>query len=63
MAINAAGATSSRGRLAVGAGVQGGQSALSLGYATQVGDRSHISVGGAFSGSENSAGVGFGVDL
>jgi autotransporter adhesin len=63
MAINAAGVTSSAGRVAVGAGTQSGQHALSVGYATQIGERTRMSIGGAFSGSENSAGVGFGVDL
>jgi autotransporter adhesin len=63
MAINAAGASSVGGRVAVGAGVQGGERALSVGYARQLGDRTRMSIGGAFSGSENSAGIGFGVDL
>ncbi len=63
MAINAAGVTSSAGRIAVGAGVQSGERALSVGYATQLGERTRMSIGGAFSGSENSAGIGFGVDL
>jgi len=63
MAINAAGASSAGGRVAVGAGVQGGERALSVGYATQLGERARMSIGGAFSGSENSAGIGFGVDL
>jgi autotransporter adhesin len=62
MAINAAGA-SGRGRVAAGAGVQNGRGALSVGYATSIGERARFSLGGAFSGSENSAGIGFGVDL
>lgn len=63
MAINAGGATSPRGRFAVGAGVQGGQKALAIGYAAPIGERARVSLGGAFSGSEHSAGIGFGVDL
>ncbi|UPG92678.1 YadA family autotransporter adhesin [Luteibacter aegosomatissinici] len=63
MAINAAGATTPGGRVAVGMGTQGGQQALSVGYARSLGERAHVSIGGAFSGSQNSAGVGFGVDL
>lgn len=63
MAINAGGATSQNGRVAVGIGTQGGQQAMSIGYSRPVGERAHVSFGGAFSGSQNSAGVGFGVDL
>ena len=63
MAINASGTRSPRGRLAVGAGFQDGEKALSIGYAKPIGERASFSLGGAFSGSERSAGVGFGVDL
>ncbi len=63
MAINAAGSQSPRGRVAVGAGFQGGEQALSIGYGRRVGQRASFSLGGAFSGSEKSAGVGFGIDL
>src|SRR5690606_30201475 len=63
MAINAAGSQSPRGRIAVGAGFQGGERALSVGYGKRIGNRASFSLGGAFSGSERSAGVGFGVDL
>jgi hypothetical protein len=62
MAINAAGGQSERGRIAVGAGFQGGEQSLSVGYGKRIG-RASFSLGGAFSGSERSAGVGFGVDL
>jgi len=62
MAINAAGTQSERGRIAVGAGFQGGERSLSVGYGRRIG-RASFSLGGAFSGSERSAGVGFGVDL
>ncbi len=63
MAMNAANARSPRGRVAIGAGWQNGTSALSIGYAKQLGDRASFSLSGAFSGSDRSAGVGFGVDL
>ncbi|MBJ7517918.1 MAG: YadA-like family protein, partial [Stenotrophomonas sp.] len=63
MAINAAGSRSPRGRVAVGAGWQNGEQALSVGYGKQVGERASFSLGGAFSGSDRSAGVGFGIDL
>jgi len=54
---------SERGRLAMGAGIQDGEGALSVGYAKPIGERGSFSVGAAFSGSEHSAGIGFGVDL
>jgi autotransporter adhesin len=63
MSINAAQGRSDRGRLAMGAGWQNGENALSLGYARQIGDRMSVSLGGAFSSDERSAGVGFGIDL
>jgi len=63
MAMNAAGSRSVRGRLGVGAGWQSGEKALSIGYAKQIGERMSFSLGGAFSGSERSAGMGFGIDL
>ncbi len=63
MAINAAGSQSPRGRIAAGVGFQGGERALSVGYAKRIGARASFSLGGAFSGSEKSAGMGFGVDL
>lgn len=63
MAINASGGSSERGRLAVGAGFQGGEEAVSVGYGRRLGRRGSFSLGGAFSGSESSAGVGFGLEL
>jgi autotransporter adhesin len=63
MAINAAGSQSPRGRVAAGIGFQGGERALSVGYAKRIGQRASFSLGGAFSGSEKSAGMGFGIDL
>ncbi|WP_165967331.1 YadA-like family protein [Luteimonas aestuarii] len=63
MAINAAGSQSARGRIAVGAGFQGSEQALSIGYGRKLGTRGSFSLGGAFSGSEKSAGIGFGMDL
>ncbi|WP_243877738.1 YadA-like family protein [Stenotrophomonas maltophilia] len=63
MAVNTAGGRSERGRLGVGAGWQSGQKALSIGYGKQLGARASFSLGGAFSGNERSAGMGFGIDL
>jgi autotransporter adhesin len=63
MAINAANSRSPRGRVAVGAGWQNGESALSVGYSKSVGERASFSIGGAFSSDDQSAGVGFGIDL
>ncbi|MGE8225375.1 MAG: hypothetical protein ACN6RK_06275 [Stenotrophomonas sp.] len=63
MAMNAAGGQSARGRVAVGAGFQGGEQALSVGYGVRVGTRGSFSLGGAFGGGEKSAGLGFGLDL
>jgi len=34
-----------------------------VGYSKPIGDRASFSIGGAFSGDEKSAGVGFGIDL
>ncbi|MBF6025663.1 beta strand repeat-containing protein [Lysobacter niastensis] len=63
MAMNAANTRSERGRLGVGAGWQNGESALSVGYSKAIGERASFSIGGAFSSDDQSAGVGFGVDL
>jgi hypothetical protein len=63
MAINAAGAQTPRGRISVGAGFQGGEQALSVGYGKRIGNRGSFSLGGAFSSGEKSAGIGFGLDL
>src|SRR5690606_19844598 len=63
MAINAAGTQSPRGRIAVGAGFQGGEQGLSVGYGKRIGRTASFSLGAAFSSGESSAGIGFGVDL
>jgi trimeric autotransporter adhesin len=63
MAINAAGAATTRGRGAVGVGAQKGKSAVSIGYARPIGERTHLSIGGSFSGPEKSAGIGLSVSL
>ena len=63
MAINAAGTQSPRGRIAVGAGFQGGEQGLSIGYGKRIGRTASFSIGGAFSSGEATAGIGFGVDL
>ena len=62
MAINAAGARSERGRVAVGAGWQNGENALSVGYSKAFG-RATFSLGGAFTNDDQSIGAGFGIDL
>ena len=63
MAINAAGSRSPRGRVAIGAGWQNGESAMSVGYSKQIGERASFSLGGAFGSDDQSAGIGFGFDL
>ncbi|WP_345294193.1 YadA-like family protein [Luteimonas vadosa] len=63
MTANAIGSRSARGRIAVGAGFQNGQQALSIGYGRALGDRATMTIGAAFSGSDSSAGVGLGLDL
>lgn len=62
MAMSASGAQG-KGRLAAGVGYSGGQAALAVGYAAPIGGRVNVNFGGAFSGSEASAGFGIGVDL
>ena len=63
MAINASNSRSPRGRIGAGIGWQGGEAAMSVGYSKQVGEHASFSIGGAFSGSEQSVGAGFGIDL
>lgn len=63
MAVNAAIGHSQNGRIAVGIGGQGSQGAVSIGYGKRIGDRASFSFGASFSGSESSAGAGFGFDL
>ena len=62
MAMNTAG-LSGKNRVGAGVGVQGGKTALAVGYQRIVGRRNNasVSIGGAFSGSEKSvsAGAGF----
>ncbi|PPJ44878.1 adhesin, partial [Rhizobium sp. KAs_5_22] len=60
---NSAYAKPGRGRLAVGAGFQDGESGLAIGYGRRINENVSVSIGAAFSGSESSGGVGFGVDL
>ena len=62
MSGNSAYAQPGRGRLAVGTGWQDGESALSVGYGRRLGTNVTLSIGAAFSSSEKSAGVGFGID-
>jgi autotransporter adhesin len=63
MAVNAAGVTQGNGRISMGVGYQGGQSALAVGYAKAISERARFSIGGAVSGSDANVGVGFGFDL
>jgi hypothetical protein len=63
MATNAAGSRSERGRIGAGLGWSSGERALSIGYSRAIGERGSFSIGGALSGGESSAGVGFGFDL
>jgi|GEM_PF-3893423 len=51
------------GAWAVGIGVQNGHEAMSAGYAAPIGEKSHISIGASFSGSDKAVGVGFGRGL
>lgn len=59
MATSAAGVGSDN-RVGVGVGLQGGQSALSLGYQRAFGARATLTFGGALSGDEASLGFGAG---
>ncbi|RUT78304.1 adhesin, partial [Mesorhizobium sp. M7A.T.Ca.US.000.02.1.1] len=63
MATNAAGSRSERGRVGAGLGWSSGERALSIGYSRAIGERASFSFGGALSGGESSAGIGFGIDL
>ncbi|MGY1410828.1 MULTISPECIES: YadA-like family protein [unclassified Luteimonas] len=47
----------------MGAGFNGGEQALSIGYGKRIGQRASFPVGGAFSGGERSGGIGLGIDL
>ncbi|SKC66555.1 Coiled stalk of trimeric autotransporter adhesin [Pseudoxanthomonas indica] len=51
------------GAWAVGIGAQNGHEAMSAGYAAPIGEKSHISIGASFSGSDKAIGVGFGRGL
>jgi len=59
MAASAAGIRTDN-RLGVGVGFKSGERALSVGYQRAISDRATLTIGGAFSGSEKSAGMGFG---
>jgi autotransporter adhesin len=60
MTASAAG-TRTVNRVAVGVGAQNGKAALSVGYQRAIGDRAALTIGGAFSGGERSAGFGYGI--
>lgn len=59
MATSAAGVRT-QNRVGVGAGFSGGAQALSVGYQRAFSDRATLTVGGAFSDEDSSAGVGLG---
>jgi autotransporter adhesin len=63
MAINATVVPGYAGQAALGVGAQNGKSAVSMGYAMPVGKSASFSVGGTFSGSERSSGVGLNISL
>jgi len=61
MALNTAGLAGAN-RVGVGVGIQGGESSLAVGYQRAFkSGRASISLGGAFSGSERSLGMGAGL--
>ncbi|WNL48514.1 YadA-like family protein (plasmid) [Dyella sp. BiH032] len=62
MGTASAGASGS-GRIAAGVGYQGGEKALAVGFATQLGDRVHVNFGGAVTSGARTIGGGIGVDL
>jgi len=59
MAASAAGINTPN-RVGVGVGFKSGERALSVGYQRALGDRAALTIGGAFSGNEKSAGMGLG---
>ncbi|HHW4668356.1 MAG TPA: YadA-like family protein [Xylella fastidiosa subsp. multiplex] len=59
MATSAAG-IHTQNRVGAGVGFQNGQAALSLGYQRAISDRSTVTIGGAFSSSDSSVGIGAG---
>lgn len=54
---------SGNGRIAAGVGFQGGERAISVGYATPIGERMHLNFGGAATATQRTVGAGIGVDL
>ncbi|HHW4682947.1 MAG TPA: YadA-like family protein, partial [Xylella sp.] len=59
MATSAAG-IHTQNRVGAGVGFQNGQAALSIGYQRAISDKSTVTIGGAFSSSDSSIGVGAG---
>jgi hypothetical protein len=59
MAASAAGIRTPN-RVAVGVGYQEGEQALSIGYQRAIGERTTLTLGGAFSGEESTVGAGLG---
>lgn len=63
MAMAGAGAQEG-GRIAAGVGMcSGGSGALSVGYATPIGERAHLNFGAAFANGQGQVGAGIGWDL
>ena len=63
MSASAAAVDGSDTRLGIAAGTYGGAQALAIGLQQRIGKRAALTFGGAFSGSERSATVGFGIGL
>ena len=59
MATSAAGIRTPN-RVGVGVDLQGGESAISVGYQRAISDRATITIGGASSGDDTSVGIGAG---
>jgi trimeric autotransporter adhesin len=63
MAINAAGVSPGKGRVAMGVGLSGGEKAMAVGYAKSISPKVRMSIGGSFAGSQTAIGAGMGFDL
>jgi hypothetical protein len=63
MSASAAAVDGSDTRLGIAAGTYGGAQAQAIGLQQRIGKRAALTFGGAFSGSERSATVGFGIGL
>lgn len=63
MSVNTMNGSSTKGRLAVGIGVQGNQAAVAVGYGKRFATRASFSLGASFTQGHASAGAGIGLDL